>query len=112
MYGTNGGAPVIYGRVADGTYIKPGNAEERTSMTRAPIADQEALQKLFRSHSYLRNHKEFIRIDKVAGLLVNVLRAENKSEGYSSERSHSPKVRLYEVQNQSQLPSSPWVTLC
>jgi hypothetical protein len=54
----------------------------------------------FRSHYYLRNNKEFVRTEQVAGLVVYVQRTELKdpaNQGYWIESSYSPKTGLHRL---------------
>lgn len=73
-----------------GVYSK----EEGTDSVRyvSPSADAKMLE-FFRSHRSLRNHQEFVRTDRVAGLNVYVLKAEMKDRSNPQEwveESYSP----------------------
>jgi hypothetical protein len=95
MRGTNSKEPVILSRQSDGgVYITPSNSSERRALSKDPPPQKrfvEQLDDIFRSAEFLKNHKEFVRMDEVAGLTVFVLKAENK-DGDWAETSYSPKT--------------------
>jgi hypothetical protein len=84
----------VYGGTSDGVFEKKSNSATRRYVS--PSSDQSILQ-LYRSHNYLRNQREFVRTDDVAGLKVYVLRIENTDIGNPEEwleRSYSPTTGL------------------
>jgi hypothetical protein len=91
---SSGTSSTVLAGTAEGVFIKPSGAIERKSPGFSS-ADKswdssvlERLDKRFHSHSFLRNHPEFVRMDKVAGLEVYVMRTV--ADGYWIEESHSP----------------------
>ena len=97
MRGTNSKEPVILSGQSDGgVYVTPSNSSERRALSKDPAPEKSLVQRLddiFRSAEFLRNHKEFVRMDEVAGLTVFVLRAEN-NEGDWTETSYSPQTGM------------------
>jgi len=87
----NGTSSPVYVKTSEGTFVKASNSNERRSMSPAAPGSPEEMQKLFHSHSFLKNHGQFVRMDKVAGLDVYVLRGVNQENpNYWNETSHSP----------------------
>lgn len=84
----------VYGGTPDGVFEKKINSATRRYVS--PSSDQSILQ-LYRSHNYLRSHREFVRTDQVAGLKVYVHRIEvgdAANPGQWQERSFCPKTGL------------------
>lgn len=83
----------VYGGTSDGVFEKETNSASRRYVSQS--SDQNILR-LFRSHNYLRNSRDFIRTDEVAGLKVYVLRgvADIANPSQWQERSYSPKTGL------------------
>jgi hypothetical protein len=82
----------VYAGGSDGVSARPAGSNLRRYVS--PEADQQMLD-FFRSHKSLRNHREFVRNDEVAGLLVYVLRAEFNDPANPQEwqeESYSPKT--------------------
>jgi hypothetical protein len=78
----------VYAGTSEGTFAKDSGANERKSMSSAA---PESTEKLFHSHSFLKNHGQFVRMDKVAGLDVYVMRSVNEENpSYWFEYSVSP----------------------
>jgi hypothetical protein len=87
---------VIVG-MPEGVYVKPFGSTERKSVSPAPVnaseipldtTGPEKQDKQFHSHSFLRNHPEFVRMDKVAGFEVYVLKVVTPE--YWVENCYSP----------------------
>ena len=84
----------IYAGTQDGVYEKKGDPASRRYVSE--WGDQQMLNS-FRSPYSLRNNREFVRTDQVAGLVVYVHRSEIKDPAYSGywiESSYSPKTGL------------------
>lgn len=90
----SGSSSTVLAGTNEGVYVKPSGAAERKSLSSASAEKSwdpsvpEKLDRQFHSHSFLRNHPEFVRMDKVAGLDVYVLKAV--ANGYWVEKSYSP----------------------
>lgn len=63
----------IYGGTPDGVFERKGDSPTRRYVSQS--SDQTVLG-YYRSRNYLRNHREFVRTDKVAGLEVYIFRIE------------------------------------
>lgn len=88
----SGTSAPLYIRTSEGTFAKASGGDERKSMTPAPPGS-ENLENLFHSRSFLKNHGQFVRMDKVAGLDVYVFREVNEAyPEYWTEVSHSPST--------------------
>lgn len=93
--GASGTSSSVLAGTAEGVYVKPFGFSERKSLGASSAEKSwdptvpEMLDKKFHSHSFLRNHPEFVRMDKVAGLDVYVLRTAAE-RGYWMEQSYSP----------------------
>jgi len=86
-------SPVLSG-TNEGVFIKPSDSTERKSLG-SDAAEKswdasapEEIHKRFHSHSHLRNHPEFVRMDKYLGFEVYVMRTV--ADGYWVENSYSP----------------------
>jgi hypothetical protein len=82
----------IYAGLPDGVYRKEAGSNALTYSS--PPTDEKMLE-FFRSHKSLRNHRDFVRTDKVAGLKVYVLRTEMNDLASPiewAEDSYSPKA--------------------
>jgi hypothetical protein len=82
----------IYAGLADGVYIREAGSNALAYLS--PSADEKMLEH-FRSHKALRNQRDFVRTDKVAGLKVYVLRNEINDPATPIEwleDSYSPKT--------------------
>lgn len=82
---------VVYAGLPEGVFAKPNNSDERKFVSPSP-GPSDSLSQKFKSHGYLRNHKEFARTDELAGLKVYVLRTATPY--YWMELSYSPKTGL------------------
>jgi hypothetical protein len=84
----SGTSSPVYAKTSEGTFIKASDGEERKAMS--PAAP-DSTEKLFHSHSFLKNHGQFVRMDKVAGLDVYVMKSvNNENPEYWFEYSVSP----------------------
>ncbi|HTG14589.1 MAG TPA: hypothetical protein VK747_04895, partial [Blastocatellia bacterium] len=84
----------IYAALSDGVYTK--GVGSNTLTYESPRADDKAME-FFRSHKSLRNNRDFVRTDEVAGLKVYVMRTEIKDPAAEIEwieTSYSPKTGL------------------
>ncbi|MEN3331481.1 MAG: hypothetical protein V7641_846 [Blastocatellia bacterium] len=95
--GASGTSSTVLAGTAEGVFVKPSGATERKSLGSASTEKSwdssvpEMLDKKFHSHSFLRNHPEFVRMDKVAGLEVYVLRwVSEDNQNFWVEDSYSP----------------------
>jgi hypothetical protein len=82
----------IMAGLEDGVYAVPSGTTERKFLS--PAADKQMLTR-YRTHQFLKNHKEFVRMDKVAGLDVYVLRTEVNNPASTLEwieECYSPKA--------------------
>lgn len=82
----------IFAGLSDGAYMKEAGSNALTYQSSLP---DEKMLEFFRSPKSLRDHREFVRTDKVAGLEVYVLRAEidnSASPVEWIEDSYSPKT--------------------
>jgi hypothetical protein len=82
----------IYAVLGDGLYAKEAGSNVLTYSS--PSADKKMLEH-FRSHEVLKNQRDFVRIDKVAGLKVYVQRHEMKDPTNPMEwveNSYSPRT--------------------
>ena len=92
--GASGTSSRVLAGTPEGVYVKPSGTSERKSFSSAEAEKAwnpsvpEQIDKHFHSHSNLRNHSEFVRMDKVARLDVYVLRVE--TSGVWVEVSYSP----------------------
>jgi len=93
LRGKNDQSPTaIYGRTSDGVFAKEKNGRRFVSSL-----DDSNIMQLYRSHNYLRNVRDFVRTDEVAGLKVYVFRTENTNTADPEEwleRSYSPVTGL------------------
>jgi hypothetical protein len=89
----------IFAGLTDGVYIKEAGSNVLTYSS--PSAD-EKMSEHFRSHKALRNQRDFVRTDKVAGLEVYVLRNEISDPASPIEwveDSYSPKTGYAALQS-------------
>jgi hypothetical protein len=92
--GAPGTSSPVFAGTNEGVYIKPSGSAERQPVGPSDDAKPynpsapEKLHQLFHSHSFLRHHSQFVRIDKFLGFDVYVLRAEG--QGFWVEESLSP----------------------
>lgn len=91
-----GTSSTVLAGMTEGVFVKPAGSAERKSLV-SPSAQKswdtsvpERLERQFHSHSFLRNHPEFERMDKVAGLEVYVLKT--LGQGFWVENSYSPST--------------------
>lgn len=85
---SSGTSSPVYAGTSEGTFAKDTGSAERKSMS--PTAP-ENVEQLYHSHSFLKNSKYFVRMDKVAGLDVYVLKSANEEyPSYWMEYSVSP----------------------
>jgi len=80
---------VVYSGLPEGAFAKPNNSDERKFVSPSP-GPGDTLSQKFKSHEYLRNHKEFVRTEEFAGLKIYVLRSETPY--YWTEVSYSSKT--------------------
>jgi hypothetical protein len=89
----------IYAALSDGVYAKGVGSNTLTYMS--PRSDERKME-FFRSHKSLRNNREFVRTDEVAGLKVYVMRAEIKEPAAEIEwieNSYSPRTGVAPLRN-------------
>lgn len=86
--GLPGTSSPVYAKTSEGTFTKDIGSGERKSLSQAA---PESLEQLYRSHSFLKNSKNLVRMDKVAGFDVYVLKTVNEENpNYWVETSVSP----------------------
>jgi hypothetical protein len=86
--GLPGTSSPVYAKTSEGTFTKETDSSERKSMS---MAAPESIEPLYHSHSFLKNSKNFARMDKVAGLDVYVLKTvSEENSNYWTETSVSP----------------------
>jgi hypothetical protein len=84
----SGTSSPIYAKTSEGVFAKAAGSDERKATSSSAPEDVE---KMFHSHSQLKNSSQFVRMDKVAGLDVYVMRMENEEHpNYWTEVSVSP----------------------
>lgn len=86
--------PDVYAGGPDGVFQKQSDSGTRRYVS--SWSNRDILQ-LYRSHNYLRAHREFVRTDEVAGFKVYVLRSDQDSSSplQWTEDSYSPRIGLY-----------------
>jgi hypothetical protein len=88
------GETMVYAGTAGGVFKRENKSESRSYVSQSD--DQTTLHS-YRSRNYLRNHREFFRMDEVAGLEVYVFRVEIRDTaqpGYWKETSYSPRTGI------------------
>jgi hypothetical protein len=84
----SGTSSPIYANTSEGVFAKASGSDGRKATSSSAPED---LEKMFHSHSLLKSSDQFVRMDKVAGLDVYVMRMENaENPGYWTEVSVSP----------------------
>lgn len=87
----SGASSPVYVKSSEGSFVKASGADDRKSMSPPPPVNLENTEKIFHSHNFLKNHAQFVRMDKVAGFEVYVMRSVNQENpNYWSEDSVSP----------------------
>lgn len=86
------GVQTVYAGSSEGVFEKNKNELSRRHVSE-PSSDQ-LIQRLYRSHNYLRHHPGFVRTDEVAGLTVYVLKRipDPTNPEQWEEISYSPKT--------------------
>lgn len=101
--GNAGTSSTVLAGTAEGVYLKPNASAERKSLG-SSYAEKpggasavEQMHQRFHSHSFLKNHPEFVRTDKYLGLDVYVMRTV--ADGYWVEESHSPLTGRFPIRS-------------
>jgi hypothetical protein len=86
--GSSGTSSPVFAKTSEGVFAKASGPYERKSIG---LAASESEENLFHSHSFLKNHRQFVRMDRVAGFEVYVFRAvSEENPNYWIENSISP----------------------
>jgi len=87
----SGTSSPVYAGTSEGTFIKGTGSDDRKSMSPTTPTALENMEKLYHSHSFLKNSSNLVRMDKVAGFDVYVLKTVNQEyPSYWTECSFSP----------------------